>query len=169
MQLNIKLNIAKTNDIDGAYRLAYRVLHGNALDGAQAFLEVTLLNEEAKSRFHEVISRKTYNQYLPAYLTIAAHHDKLLPLLEQGIIHGDRIEQMCIAFSLACATPNAIAEALGNGSLKPNMYLWDVNAVLPKDSVTPRRQTSKINADHEARLFRAHRDFIRDRISSPSL
>lgn len=153
-----ELKIAKSNDVKGAYRLIERIENGSVCEAAQAYVEASLLCADASSRFFEVMDRKSFWNYLPAYLEIALNREKVEPFITNQVIWGDRLNQMLIGSKVANTPENVLYEKLRLGVLHPKMQFWEVHQVLEIGGYSPRRQTKKVKREHQQAIYEAYKE-----------
>jgi hypothetical protein len=156
-----ELKIAKTNDIKGAYRLIERIQNGNALEAAQAHIEVSILNPEAQDRFFELIGRPTYWQYLATYLRILMHKEKVQKFIDRNVIHGDRLEQMLSASTIADHSEEDLATKFESGELREWMRYWEIRDIMGMPPNKIRRQTKRVKEEHAREFRSAHLEHLR--------
>lgn len=149
-----ELKIAKTNDIKGAYRLIERIQNGNALEAAQAYIEVSVLNEEASDRFFELMDRPSYLQYMATYVRILLNKDKVQKFIDRNVIDGDRLDQMLLASAIADYSHEDLEIKFESGELHAGMSHYEVLQVMGMPSNVKRRQTKKVKEEHD-REFRS--------------
>ena len=149
-----ELKIAKTNDIKGAYRLIERIQNGNALEAAQAYIEASVLNDEASDRFFEVMDRSTYWQYMATYVRILLNKEKVQKYIDRNVINGDRLDQMIFASTITNYSDKDLEAKFDSGELRAGMTVYDVQNLMGVTSYVKRRQTKKVKEEHD-REFRS--------------
>ena len=148
------LKIAKTNDIKGAYRLIERIQNGNALEAAQAYIEASVLNDEASDRFFELMDRSTYWQYMATYVRILLNKEKVQKYIDRDVINGDRLDQMLSASTITDYSDEDLEAKFESGELKAGMNFYDIKNLMGIHSHIKRRQTKKVKEEHD-REFRS--------------
>lgn len=149
-----ELKIAKTNDIKGAYRLIERIQNGNVLEAAQAYIEVSLLNEDASDRFFELMDRPTHRQYLATYVRIILNKDKVQKFIDREVINGDHLDQMLLASAITDYSDEDLEVKFESGELRAGMSHYEVLQVMGMPPHVKRRQTKKVKQEHD-REFRS--------------
>jgi hypothetical protein len=149
-----ELKIAKTNDIKGAYRLIERIQNGNALEAAQAYIEASVLNDEASDRFFELMDRSTYWQHMATYVRILLNKEKVQKYIDRDVINGDRLDQMLSASTITDYSDEDLEAKFESGELKAGMNFYEVKNLMGIHSQVKRRQTKKVKEEHD-REFRS--------------
>jgi hypothetical protein len=155
-----ELKIAKTNDIKGAYRLKVRIQEGTALEAAQAYLEASVLCDEATDRFFELIDRSTYSHYMPAYVRILLNKDKVQKYIDRNVIHGDRLNQLLIAHTITYYTDEELETKFQAGELKAWMHHHEIKMLMGIHPCVKRRQTKKVKEEHNREFRSAYFEYI---------
>lgn len=147
-----ELKIAKTNNIKGAYRLIERIQNGNALEAAQAYIEASVLNEEARGRFFELMEHSSYVQYMATYVRILLNKDKVQKFIDRDVIDGNRLDQMLLASAIAEYSHEDLEKKFESGELHAGMSHYEVLQVMGMPSHVKRRKTKKVREEHAREL-----------------
>lgn len=154
------LKIAKTNDIKGAYRLIERIQNGNALEAAQAYIEASILKDEASDRFFELMDRQSYWQYMATYVRILLNKEKVQKYINRDVINGDSLDQMTLAFAITNYSDEDLETKFESGELHAGMHYYEVLKVMGKRSHAKRRQTKKIKEEHDREFRSAYLEHV---------